>query len=145
MTFTLYGFRAAGSLCLRLVVTGSVSARTFVCPPLSALRGSNQPGLVVAANEAVGITRQSASGPFSFVEPKFVVTFGVVADGVQRIELGGSDGTSTTALLSGDTFLAIGKGSSPITRAWAIAGHRRVALRLTASASPFGLPQVTGP
>ena len=145
MTFTLYGFRAAGSLCLRLVVTGSASARTFVCPPLSALRGSKQPGLVVAANEVVGITRQAASGPFSFVEPKFVVTFGVVADGVQRIELGGSDGTSTTALLSGDTFLAIGKGSSPITRAWAIAGHRRVALRLTASASPFGLPQVTGP
>ena len=145
MTFTLYGFRAAGSLCLRLVVTGSVSARTFVCPPLSALRGSNQPGLVVAANEAVGITRQSASGPFSFVEPKFVVTFGVVADGVQRIELGGSDGTSTTALLNGDTFLAIGKGSSRVTRAWAIAGNRRVALPLIAGSSPSGLPQVTGP
>jgi hypothetical protein len=145
MTFTLYGFRGAGSLCLRLVVTGSASARTFVCPPLSALRGSNQPGLVVAANEVVGITRQAASGPFSFAEPKFDVTFGVVADGVQRIELGHSDGTSTTALLSGDTFLAIGKGSSPFTRAWAIAGNRRGALAMTASASPFGFPQVTGP
>jgi len=145
MTFTLYGFRAAGSLCLRLVVTGSASARTFVCPPLSALRGSNQPGLVVAANEVVGITRQAASGPFSFVKPKFEVTFGVVADGVQRIELVGSDGRSTTALLSADTFLAIGKGSSPVTRAWAIAGHRRVALAMTVSASPFGFPQVTGP
>jgi hypothetical protein len=144
-TFALYGFRGAGSLCLRLVVTGSASTRTLACPPLSALHGSQQPGLVVAANDGVGVTRQATSGPFSFATPKFSVTFGVVADGVQGIELGRSDGTTTTALLGGDTFLAVENSPSPITRAWAIAGSRRVALPMTATASPFASPQTTGP
>jgi hypothetical protein len=145
-TFALYGFRGAGSLCLRLVVTGSVSTHTLACPPLSALRGSDQPGLVVAANEGVGVIRAS-NGLHAFFTSKFAVTFGVVADGVQRIELGGSDGTSATALVSGDTFLAIRKGSSPVTHAWAIAGNQRRALALTAivASGPSGFLQATGP
>jgi hypothetical protein len=144
-TFTLYGFRGAGSLCLRLIVTGSASTRTFVCPPLSALHGSKQPALVVAANDGVGAVRVAASGPFSFTRPRFSVTFGIVADGVQRIELGRSDGTTSTALLSGNTFLAIGQTVSPITRAWAVSGNQRAAIPMTAVASPFGFQQVTGP
>jgi hypothetical protein len=144
-TFTLYGFRGAGSLCLRLVVTGSVSARTLACPPLSALRGSRQPALVVAADYGVGNTQQTSNGPFTFATPKFMVTFGVVADGVQRVELTRSDGTSARTVVNGDTFLAIDSHTSPITHAWATAGSRRVPLSLTVSPAPLGVPQTTGP
>jgi hypothetical protein len=144
-TFTLYGFRGAGSLCLRLTVTGDEAARTLVCPPLSALRSSPQPALVVAANYGVGATPQATTGPFSFATPKFLVTFGVIADGVQRVELARSDGTKARTVVNGDTFLAVDSNASPITRAWATAGSRRVPLSLTVSAAPFGFPQTTGP
>jgi hypothetical protein len=143
--FTLYGFRGAGSLCLRLVVTGSVSARTLACPPLSALRGSQQPALVVAADYGVGARQQTSNGPFTFAAPKFMVTFGVLADGVQRVELTRSDGTTAHTVANGDTFLAVDSTASPITHAWATAGGRRVALSLTATPAPFGFPQTTGP
>lgn len=144
-TFTLYGFRGAGSLCLRLRVAGSPSAHALACPPLSALRGSKQPALVVAANEPVGATHQASNGPFVFATPKFSVTFGVVADGVQQVELGHRNGTTTRGVVSGDAFLAVDASTSPVTRAWAIAGRRRVALRLAASTSPFGPLQASGP
>jgi hypothetical protein len=144
-TFTLYGFRGAGSLCLRLTVTGDESARTLVCPPLSALRSSPQPALVVAANYGVGATPQATTGPFSFATPKFLVTFGVVADGVQRVELTRSNGTKARTVVNGDTFLAVDSNASPITHAWATAGSKRVPLSLTVSAAPFGFPQTTGP
>lgn len=144
-TFTLYGFRGAGSLCLRLTVTGSVSTHMLACPPLSALRGSKQPALVVVANDGVGAAHQASNSPVVFATPRFGVTFGVVADGVKRVELGHSDGTTTTALLSGNTFLAVGANPNPITRAWATAGNRRAALPLTTAVSPFVVPQTTGP
>jgi hypothetical protein len=144
-TFSLYGFRGAGSLCVRLVVTGSVSARTRTCPPLSALRGSRQPALVVAADYGVGTTQQTSNGPFNFATPKFTVTFGVVADGVQRVELTRSDRTTAESVVNGDTFLAVDSTASPITHAWATAGGKRVPLSLTVSPVPFGFPQTTGP
>jgi hypothetical protein len=111
--FALEGFRGAGSLCLRLSVSGSESARTLICPPLAALRDSQQPALLVAANFGVGTRRQASTGLFSFARPKFLVTFGVIADGVQRIELGHADGRTTTALLNGDSFLAVEQTTSP--------------------------------
>jgi hypothetical protein len=144
-TFTLYGFRGAGSLCLRLVVTGNVSARTLACPPLSALRGSQQPALVVAADYGVGTAPQKSNGPFTFAVPKFMVTFGVVADGVPGVELTRSDGTTAHSIVNGDTFLTVDSNATPITHAWATAGSRRVPLSLTVSPVPFGFPQTTGP
>ena len=144
-TFALYGFRGSGALCLRLTVTGSASTHTLACPPLSALGGSKQPALVVVANDGVGATHQTTNAPFVFATPKFGVTFGVVADGVTRVELGHSDGTTTTARLSGDTFLDVQSSPSPVTRAWATVGNRRVALPLTATSSPLGFAQTTGP
>jgi hypothetical protein len=144
-TFTLYGFRGAGALCLRLVVTGSASARTLACPPLSALRGDRQPALVVAANYAVGTTQQTSNGPFTFGVPRFMVTFGVVADGVRRVELNRSDGTTAHSIVNGDTFLVVDSSASRVTHAWATAGSRRVPLSLTVSPTPFGFPQTTGP
>jgi hypothetical protein len=144
-TFTLDGFRGSGSLCLRLGVTGSATARSLTCPPLSALRGSRQPALVVVANYGVGASRQSAAGPFSFAAPRFAATFGVVADGVQRVELAHSDGTTTTASVNGDTFLAVERNAVPVTHAWAVAAGRRVALSLTATPTLFGSSQTSGP
>jgi hypothetical protein len=58
-TFALYGFRGAGTLCLRLVVSGSESTRQVACPPLSALRATSQPALVVVATT----TSVSAAAP----------------------------------------------------------------------------------
>jgi hypothetical protein len=144
-TFALYGFRGAGALCLRLTVTGSASTHALACPPFSALRGSKQPALVVVANDGVGATHQAGNGPFAFTTPRFGITFGVVSDGVERVELGHSNGTTTTARLSGDTFLAVESNPSPVTRAWATVRSRRVALPVTATTWPFGFPQTTGP
>jgi hypothetical protein len=144
-SFALEGFRGAGSLCLRLSVSGSESARTHICPPLAALRASQQPALVVAANFGVGASRQASTGPFSFARSNFLVTFGVIADGVQRVELAHADGTTSLARLSGDSFLAVEQATSPVTRAFATAGRRRVALSLTAFPSPYGGPQTSGP
>jgi hypothetical protein len=143
--FALEGFRGARSLCLRLSVSGSESARTLICPPLAALRGSQQPALVVAANFGVGTSRQTSTGPFSFATPKFLVTFGVIADGVQRVELIHADGTTSLARLNSDSFLAVEQTTSPVTRAFATAGSRRVSLSLTAFPSPYGGPQTSGP
>jgi len=144
-SFALEGFRGAGSLCLRLSVSGSESARTLICPPLAALRGSQQPAVVVAANFGVGTSRQTSTGPFSFARPKFLVTFGVIADGVQRVELAHADGSTSLARLNGDSFLAVEQTTSPVTRAFATAGSRRVSLSLTAFSSPYGGPQTSGP
>ncbi len=60
-TFTLYGFRGAGSLCLRLDVTGAEAARELSCPPLSELKAREHPALVVAADYGVGSSKPDAS------------------------------------------------------------------------------------
>jgi hypothetical protein len=95
-TYTLYGFRGAGALCLRLEVTGSQTARDLVCPPLAQLRASPDPALVAVSDYGVGLGKAAPSTlPFPVYEPQppaARVTFGIVADGLGRVELAHSEG-----------------------------------------------------
>jgi len=58
----LYGFRGAGSLCVRLDV-GASKRDELTCPPLSELRARVQPALVVVADRGVGRSIKPAAGP----------------------------------------------------------------------------------
>ena len=141
-TFTLYGFRGAGSLCLRLDVSGAESARRLACPPLSELKARAQPALVVAVDYGVGSSgRPPTSGPFPFRPPSASVTFGVVADGVERVSLRYSDGSTARAVLNGNAFLAVNPkpgANERLTGVWAETPDGRVAIPFAAAPTPFG-------
>jgi hypothetical protein len=106
-TFTLYGFRGAGALCLRLDVSGDSAATQLVCPPLSQLRTSSEPALAAAVDEPIGTGERVRNGPFDFTLPKATVTFGIVADAVTKVEVAHSSRSTSNAVLSGDAFLSI--------------------------------------
>src|SRR5437764_95726 len=54
--YELDGFRGAGSLCLRLIASGSATALQLSCAPLAELRNSRAPALVLAADTSIGST-----------------------------------------------------------------------------------------
>lgn len=146
-TFTLFGFRGAGSLCLRLEVTGSESARDLVCPPLSGLRNS-PPALVAAADYRVGVGREVRNGPFDFTLPKTAVTFGIVSDGVTGVEVEHSDSGPSVATVNGDAFLSVDSDLSQterVTRVWATASGSRVRIPFAPSTGLAGPPATARP
>ena len=149
--YTLDGFRGAGSLCLRLLVSGGQSADELSCPPLSQLRASSAPALVVAADYGVGEGKKQPSGlpfPFYGFTPAALVTVGIVADGVQKVEVAYSDGTTAEAVVSGDTFVAVADrpaASDHLTHVWAIAGGNRVSVPFVLQPTPFEWPAATAP
>jgi hypothetical protein len=149
--YTLDGFRGDGSLCLRLVVSGGQSADELSCPPLSQLRANSAPALVVAADYGVGEGENRASGlpfPFYGFTPAAMVTLGIVADGVQKVEVSYSDGTTADAVVSGDTFLAVADrpaAGDHLTHVWAIAGGNRVSVPFVLQPTPFEWPAATAP
>ena len=139
-TYTLFGFRAAGALCLRLLVSGNESDHQLACTPLALLRSTTEPALVVAADDGVGQARASTSGLLASLEriSQAYVTFGIVADGIQRVEVTNYNGAPADALLGGDAFLTVDYAPSVdehLTHISAVAGSRRVAI-------PFTLPGI---
>ncbi len=119
-TYTLFGFRGAGSLCVRLEVAGAESSRSLACAPLSELRAGARPALVLVADYGVGAGR-TAPGPFPIPTPKALVTFGVVADGVRDVTVRRSDGTTARAIVGGDAFLSVDGAPGPTERVTRIA------------------------
>ena len=75
-TYTLYGFRGEGALCLRLVVTGAQTAHQLACPPLSLLRSTAAPALVAVADAEVGIVQSHNGVGEMMLAPEALVTFG---------------------------------------------------------------------
>ncbi|HZO33746.1 MAG TPA: hypothetical protein VFB17_01595, partial [Gaiellaceae bacterium] len=145
-TYTLYGFRGSGSLCLRLDVTGREAATDLVCPPLAQLRGSPAPALPAEVDYPVGAGRRIANGPFDFTLPGATVTFGIVADSVTHVKVAHSDGRSIDAVVSGDAFLAVDDHPSPTERVLAIsAGDGRTTVRVPFSSSAPATRAVAGP
>jgi hypothetical protein len=93
--YVLYGFRSGDSLCLRL---SAVSLGTNVqpaCAPVSTLEHTSVPLLVVEGNgEALAFPeRRSAE-----------VSFGIVADGIRRVNVHAVDGTHR-AWIGGNAYL----------------------------------------
>ncbi len=144
-TYTLFGFRADGALCLRLVVSGNESVHQLACTPLSLLRSTTEPAIVVGADEGFGEAKPSPAGPtltsLHQVSQAYV-TYGIVADGIQRVEIANYNGRPTNAVLDGDAFLTVDDAPSVseyLAHVWAIRSGRRVAIPFTL---PGGVPSL---
>jgi hypothetical protein len=155
-TYTLYGFRGAGALCLRLEVTAPQAIQPIhdlVCPPLSQLRANAGPALVAVSDYGVGEGKRPKSTiplpAFNVPPPAARVTFGIVADGVNRIELAHSDGKTTNAVVSGDSFLSVDNQPSTserVTHVWALASGKKISIPFTSqSPLPFSPATSTAP
>jgi hypothetical protein len=85
--FDLLGFRTGGSLCLRLSVAGIDGGPATGCAPIGELRSAREPALVVVTDYTFG--RQSGVEPNEegFVPAQASATFGIVADGVEAVDL----------------------------------------------------------
>ncbi len=153
--YELDGFRGAGSLCLRLVVTGPASATRFACAPLADLRAAHAPALVLQSDDSVGNTGSKVSvGPMTLTRALAVVTFGVLADGVQHVTLTHREPTATKVFVAGDAFLAVEPEPSPFnvtTRIVASAGQLSATVPFVPAGTPLSmpapvvLPKPTGP
>lgn len=154
-TYTLYGFRGSGSFCLRLIVTGDPSGTEFSCAPLEALRSRRSPVLVLASDAAIGETSKLVTqGPLALPAAQASVSFGVVADGVDRVELVHREPASTRVTVFGNAFLSVSPGLSPFnttSRITASDGRTRASVPFAPAATPFGhvgataLPSAAGP
>ena len=96
---TLYGFRSGDSLCLRLTAKG-IDAAALHCAPVRDLQNAATPALVVAADEGLG------GGDLAGGKSPFMTTFGIVSDGVERVEVHADDGDHD-AVLGGNAFLYV--------------------------------------
>lgn len=153
--YELDGFRGAGSLCLRFVATGSASTAQLACAPLADLRAARAPGLVLQADEAIGKSASTVTeGPMTLPRPVAAVTFGVLADGVQRVAITHRRPAATQVFVAGDAFVAITPGLSPFnvtTKIVASAGKASAAIPFVPSGAPLSapvsvaLPKPTGP
>jgi hypothetical protein len=149
-TYSLAGFRGAGSLCLRLVALGAQSTNELACLPLLQLRANSAPALVVAADYGVGEARQAPGQPLPIygITPGALVTLGIVADGVQKVEIAYSNGKKAHAVVAGDSFIAVVDRPSAgdhLTHVWALAGSNRVAVPFVLQPTPFQWPAATAP
>jgi hypothetical protein len=93
--YVLFGFRSGNALCLKLraVTLGSTSAPA--CTPASTLAHLESPLLVV--NGGTGLSDQHAHETAE-------LSYGIVADGVTRVDVHAVDGTHR-ALLGGNAYL----------------------------------------
>jgi len=69
------------------------------------------------------------------------VTYGIVADGVDRVEVQRNDGTTSDAIVSGDAFLDIDRRpelSRWVSRIWAWSDGRRVEVPFVPEQLMFG-------
>ena len=137
---TVYGFRSADALCLRLVASGPASSSDLACAPLGELRTRKQPALVMTSDYGVGIGRKALDGPLTVRVPQAAVTLGVVADGIKHVLIGRSDGSTAEATVRGDTFLSIAAHPAPelrVTHVWAELAGKRVAIPFVQSLTPL--------
>ena len=110
----LFGFRSGDTLCLRIVGRGLNGSPASSCAPVAALRNASAPVVVIQSDHAMGLAnRPSASG--EPVAPVAQATFGIVADGVETVELVADDGTHR-ATVTANAFLYVGERPAVGTR-----------------------------
>jgi hypothetical protein len=127
--YVLYGFRSGGSLCLRLdaVTLGRNIGPT--CAPVSKVRDSPAPLLAVVSNTGF----QTQHG-----RPGATVSFGLVADGVTRVDVSAVDGTHR-ALIGGNAYLWLQREPNSGQRVLRLTAVRRSGARVTVPiATSFG-------
>lgn len=123
--YALYGFRSGDTACLRLVVDAFGYSQQ-ACLPVSTLLHSSRPLVMALSDTAIGAVQAFDSAE---------VGFGIVADGIRRVDVDAIDG-SHRAALGGNAYLVV--DSEPST------GNRFLRIRAsgngrtTAVSLPFG-------
>jgi len=96
-TFELFGFRSGNSLCLRLTVEGIPNEGASTgCAPLSELSRADAPALALHLDAGFG-HQDVPRTEEGFVPARASASFGIVADGVDAVELESSEGASRQA------------------------------------------------
>jgi hypothetical protein len=103
--FDLLGFRSGGSLCLRLVARGLNESPAQSCAPVAELERASAPVVVVQADHGFGLASKVPEGADA-VAPQAQASFGIVADGVDAVELETDDG-SHRAIVAANSFLYV--------------------------------------
>jgi hypothetical protein len=86
--YDLLGFRAGDSLCLRLVAKGEARGSTLLCAPVDDLRHDDVPVRVLFADSPFGRGEKRRTIGFTeYRAARAQVTAGIVADGVDTVEL----------------------------------------------------------
>jgi hypothetical protein len=124
--YVLYGFRSGNSLCLQLAASG-FSRQPKACAPASTLANLSAPILVL-------------TGDHTFVDrgarPFAEVSFGIVADGVRRVDVSTTDGVHR-ARLGGNAYLFVESRPNTANRIFAVSAAdpagRRTVVRITSS------------
>lgn len=93
----VYGVRSASSICLRIDDRSRVDARMLSCLPVERLQTDAAPAVVASVD--YGFTDDAAGAPVQ-------VTAGIIADGVRKVIVTRSDGSTVQAALLGNTFVS---------------------------------------
>ena len=132
-TYVLYGFRSGNSLCLKLKAVSLGHSTEPSCGPASTLARASAPILVVAGN--TGFADRHA-------HPTALVSFGIAADGVSRVDIHAVDGTHR-AVLGGNTYLFVENEPNTGNRVLAVsavaADGRRTTVPLATTFGPSGI------
>jgi hypothetical protein len=135
--YELFGFRSGGSFCLRLVARGLNGSPVVSCAPSTELRVASAPALVVLTDHPFGLSHVIPVGQ-EYVPPTSSATFGVVADGVDAVELVTDHGTRR-AIVRSNAFLLISarpKVGQRVRKVLALTPGRRRAVPFVSA--PFG-------
>ena len=142
-TFTLYGFRAGSTLCLRLVADGLAEPAVTSCAPLTRLDNSGRPAVVAVLDRPLG-RRDLGPTDEGYASPRFAATFGIVAEGVDSIEV--VTDRARRASVAGNAFLAL--TSDPprgVRTRRMVALHSADRVEISLSRSPFVEVGSSGP
>jgi hypothetical protein len=125
--YVLYGFRSGSSLCLRLNARALHRRMGPSCAPVSKIVHSSAPLLVVRGNSGW----QNQHG-----RPDSAVSFGLVADGVARVEVHAVDGTHD-AVVGGNAYFWIQRQPNTGQRVLSLTAVRRSGSRITVPVGSF--------
>lgn len=148
VTYVLYGFRSGDSLCLRLTVSGAVTGKGEGCAPLSDLRSRPAPALAIQVDNSFGTIRGKhvRIGVDTYTVARAAASFGIVADGVRRVELRSDDATRR-ALVANNAFLSVAprpKTGARVRRITATAATGR-SYAVPFAQAPFGTTSGSAP
>jgi hypothetical protein len=82
--YQLFGFKVGDSLCLRMIASGAARSANTGCVPRSELKARREPALPIEVDVLI-VKRERRDKQVSYVGIA-AVTFGVVSDGVRRVE-----------------------------------------------------------
>ena len=107
-TFELFGFRSGNKLCLRLTVEGIPAdvPPALGCAPLDELRRAQAPAVTVIVDSSFGSRQDVTPNEEGYVPARASASFGVVADGVEAVELETNEGR-VEAIVASNAFLAV--------------------------------------